>query len=149
MHFEPSKRHKTGLSEWSIMDGLKVKSGQAPDLFGHTVLPSSSRTVHFESGVFFRRVYLQNNTIFSEIFCHGPFLDHMQKLELDQVEESKYFVDMKLKYPEQKTLEDFNTLTDEKKNDREFMSNWLNDYFDPPGSEFQNHQFDQVKFHYR
>ena len=73
----------------------------------------------------------------------------MQKLKLDQVEESKYFVDMKLKYPEQKTLEDFKTLTDNEKNDREFMSNWLNDYFDPPGSEFQNHQFDQVKFHYR
>ena len=73
----------------------------------------------------------------------------MQKLKLDQVEESKYFVDMKLKFPEQKTLEDFNTLTDNDKNDREFMSNWLNDYFDPPGSEFQNHQFDQVKFHYR
>ena len=73
----------------------------------------------------------------------------MQKLKLDQVEESKYFVDMKLKYPEQKTLEDFNKLTDKEKNDREFMSNWLNDYFDPPGSEFQNHQFDQDKFHFR
>ena len=76
-------------------------------------------------------------------------MDHIQKLKLDQVEESKYFVDMKLKYPEQKTLEDFNILTDEEKNDREFMSNWLNDYFDPPGSEFQNHQFDQDKFHFR
>ena len=78
-----------------------------------------------------------------------PFLDHMQKLKLVQVEESKYFVDMKLKYPEQKTLEDFNNFTDKEKNDREFMSNWLNDYFDPPGSEFQNHQFDQDKFHFR
>jgi len=69
----------------------------------------------------------------------------MQKLNLDQVEESKYFVDMKLKYPEQKTLEDFNTLTDKEKYDRDFMSKWLDDYFDPPGSEFQNHQFEQVE----
>ena len=90
--------------------------------------------------------YFQFNHHFSKIFCHGPFLDHMQKLKLDQVDESKYFVDMKLKYSEQKTLEAFDTLTDNQKNDREFMSGWLNDYFDPPGSEFQNHQFDQVEY---
>ena len=69
----------------------------------------------------------------------------MQKLELDQVEESKYFVDMKLKYSEESTLRAFDMLSDTEKNDRDFMSNWLNDYFAPPGSEFQNHQFDQVE----
>ena len=98
--------------------------------------------------------------------------------------ESKYFVDMKLKYSEQSTLEAFEILSDKDKNDRNFMSNWLryvfkmmlganpligsfsksddligvernqgsnylktflSNYFDPPGSEFQNHQFDQVE----
>ena len=39
--------------------------------------------------------------------------------------ESKYFVDMKLKYSEQSTLEAFEILSDKDKNDRNFMSNWL------------------------
>ena len=81
----------------------------------------------------------------SQIYCHGPFLDHIQKLELSQVEESKYFVDMKLKQPEIDILNAFDQLTDDEKNDRDYMSDWLDIYFDRPGSEFENHQFDQVE----
>ena len=66
----------------------------------------------------------------------GPLLDTIQKLELDCIPESKYFVDMKLKMSEDEILKNFENLSKDEKSDKKFMKKWVQDHFDNPGSEF-------------
>lgn len=73
----------------------------------------------------------------SEIYCHGALLDTVQKAHI--FEDSKHFVDMKLKHPPAVVLDKF----------KEFMTDYPNptpakikgfvfDNFDPPGSELMD-----------
>ncbi|XP_055009132.1 trehalase-like isoform X2 [Boleophthalmus pectinirostris] len=72
----------------------------------------------------------------SEIYCTGPILDQVQKAKL--YDDDKYFVDMKLKDPPGIILFAFKNLSSESPTvPREKLQDFLNKYFEKPGTEFE------------
>ncbi|KFD54549.1 hypothetical protein M514_04494 [Trichuris suis] len=71
-------------------------------------------------------------TVLCQIYCEGPLLDAVQKAYLFL--DSKYFVDMSLKHSCNETLKAFFQLGDAINNE-EVLSTFVDDYFNPPGSE--------------
>ncbi|CAH0764744.1 unnamed protein product [Diatraea saccharalis] len=74
----------------------------------------------------------------SEIYCHGPLLDTVQMAGL--YNDSKTFVDMKLKYSPNITMGHFKEMmnrTDSRPTKAEIME-FVEQYFDPEGSEFDD-----------
>uniref|UniRef100_A0A0M3I3U5 Trehalase n=1 Tax=Ascaris lumbricoides TaxID=6252 RepID=A0A0M3I3U5_ASCLU len=67
-----------------------------------------------------------------QIYCNGPILKAVQDASL--FPDSKYFVDMPLKYDPVTTLKDFNELGERAK-DREVLQQFVDEHFDPPGFE--------------
>ncbi|XP_063971932.1 trehalase isoform X2 [Diachasmimorpha longicaudata] len=73
----------------------------------------------------------------SEIYCHGELLHTVQMATLYQ--DSKTFVDMKMKKPAEETLRAFHRMmnrTDQTPT-KEEIQNFVDNNFDPPGSEFE------------
>lgn len=73
----------------------------------------------------------------SMIYCHGPLLDTVQMAGL--YNDSKTFVDMKLKMPPNITMEHFKTMmqrTDSRPTKADIQE-FVNQNFDPEGSEFE------------
>lgn len=73
----------------------------------------------------------------SEIYCHGKLLETVQMARI--FNDSKYFVDMKMKMSPDEILEDFNAFMDKyhQNPSREDIASWVNTNFDPPGGEFE------------
>ncbi|XP_072309122.1 trehalase [Eucyclogobius newberryi] len=72
----------------------------------------------------------------SEIYCSGPILDQVQKAKL--YDDDKYFVDMKLKVSPDTILSAFKNLSSEFSTvSREKLQEFINMYFEKPGSEFE------------
>ncbi|KAJ8983512.1 hypothetical protein NQ317_012003 [Molorchus minor] len=77
-------------------------------------------------------------TCFSDIYCHGPLLDTIQMAKI--YEDSKTFVDMKMKYSPNETMKLFNNFMKnftEKKPSRTEVEGFVNEYFEPAGQEFE------------
>ncbi|KAL0809999.1 hypothetical protein ABMA28_010833 [Loxostege sticticalis] len=77
-------------------------------------------------------------TCFSEIYCHGPLLDTVQMAAL--FNDSKTFVDMKIRYSPNITMEHFRQMmnrTDSRPTKAEIME-FVQNNFDPEGSEFED-----------
>uniref|UniRef100_A0A3P9PQ13 Trehalase n=1 Tax=Poecilia reticulata TaxID=8081 RepID=A0A3P9PQ13_POERE len=75
---------------------------------------------------------------FSEIYCSGPVLHHMQEAKL--FNDDKHFVDMKLKLPPGEVLAAFQTLLNEWPNSsipKTKLEEFLGANFDKPGTEFE------------
>lgn len=73
----------------------------------------------------------------SEIYCYGELLDIVQMARI--YPDSKTFVDMKLKYGPEKTLESFKKWKSDYPNYTQIdVERFVNATFDPPGSEFEN-----------
>uniref|UniRef100_A0A3B5LGQ9 Trehalase n=1 Tax=Xiphophorus couchianus TaxID=32473 RepID=A0A3B5LGQ9_9TELE len=75
---------------------------------------------------------------FSEIYCSGPILHHMQEAKL--FNDDKHFVDMKLKSPPGEVLAAFQTLLNEWPNSSiptKELQEFLEANFDKPGTEFE------------
>lgn len=70
----------------------------------------------------------------SNIFCSGKLLHYVQMSRI--FNDSKYFVDMKLKYPQYQVEEDFNKLLNETNNkpDKRKLREFIKINFEPPGS---------------
>ncbi|XP_046987728.1 trehalase-like [Schistocerca americana] len=73
----------------------------------------------------------------SNIYCYGELLHTVQMASI--FSDSKTFVDMKLKYPPNETLQRFDEMMNRtKKNPTRFdIEVFLNDTFEPAGSEFE------------
>lgn len=73
----------------------------------------------------------------SEIFCHGELLD---KIQMSQIfEDSKHFVDMKLKFTPTIVLENWRKFMEEFPHaNTEKLKEFVFDNFDPPGSELED-----------
>ncbi|XP_058459133.1 trehalase isoform X2 [Malaya genurostris] len=73
----------------------------------------------------------------SEIYCHGKLLDTVQMMGIYQ--DSKTFVDMKMRKSPNETLASFNDFMDEKKNEpsKQDLQTWVELMFDKPGAEFE------------
>ncbi|KAK7883019.1 hypothetical protein WMY93_029193 [Mugilogobius chulae] len=72
----------------------------------------------------------------SDIYCSGPILDQVQKAKL--YDDDKYFVDMKLKVSPDIILSAFKNLSNESPAvPREKLQEFINMYFEKPGSEFE------------
>ncbi|XP_046406587.1 trehalase isoform X1 [Ischnura elegans] len=71
----------------------------------------------------------------SNIYCHGPLLDVVQKASL--YPDSKTFVDMKMKYSPEETLFRFQKMMNAtgSKPSRDDVEKFVNEAFDDPGSE--------------
>ncbi|KAK6644318.1 hypothetical protein RUM43_000585 [Polyplax serrata] len=73
----------------------------------------------------------------NDIYCYGELLHTIQMEHI--YPDSKTFVDMKLKFPANVTLENFRTLLN-KTNDKpttDDLADFLKDYFEPVGKEFE------------
>ncbi|MFH4982066.1 hypothetical protein AB6A40_008775, partial [Gnathostoma spinigerum] len=73
---------------------------------------------------------------FSQIYCHGPLLEAVQNAHL--FPDSKYFVDMPLKYDPVTTLRDFHDLGREAQNVSK-LQEFVDSHFDPPGFELEEY----------
>uniref|UniRef100_A0A7E4USK8 Trehalase n=1 Tax=Panagrellus redivivus TaxID=6233 RepID=A0A7E4USK8_PANRE len=71
-------------------------------------------------------------SLLSQIYCDGPILQAVQDARL--FPDSKYFVDMPLKYDPVRTLRDFYELG-ESSADVEVLKQFVDDHFEPPGHE--------------
>ncbi|XP_069695388.1 trehalase-like isoform X2 [Periplaneta americana] len=74
----------------------------------------------------------------SNIYCYGDLLHTVQMSML--YHDSKTFVDMKMKYPANETLERFQAMMKETGSHPTHLQieRFVNDTFDPPGSEFED-----------
>ncbi|XP_058835761.1 trehalase-like [Topomyia yanbarensis] len=74
----------------------------------------------------------------SEIYCHGKLLDTVQMMAIYQ--DSKTFVDMKMRKSPNETLASFNDFMEEKKNapSKQDLKTWVELMFDKPGAEFED-----------
>lgn len=75
---------------------------------------------------------------YSDIYCHGPLLHTIQMAKI--YEDSKTFVDMKMRYPPNETLNKFEEFM-EKHNStptRNDVKTFVNDTFEPAGQEFED-----------
>ncbi|XP_018571291.1 trehalase isoform X2 [Anoplophora glabripennis] len=80
-------------------------------------------------------------TCFSDIYCHGSLLKTIQMAKI--YEDSKTFVDMKMKHSPNETMQFFNdfmkNFTDNNKTpDRAEVEGFVNTYFEPAGQEFED-----------
>ncbi|XP_075219762.1 trehalase-like isoform X2 [Lycorma delicatula] len=85
-------------------------------------------------------------TCSSDIYCHGPLLHTVQMASI--YEDSKTFVDMKMKYDRTETLRRFKEMMKETKHTptRIDVERFVNETFDPPGSEFESYEpFDWIQ----
>lgn len=75
---------------------------------------------------------------FSEIYCYGRIIDSVMKNRI--YDDSKTFVDLKLKLPPNETLESFDTFMAGVGNEpsKDELQKWLDDNFDPTGSELES-----------
>lgn len=75
----------------------------------------------------------------SEIYCHGRIIDLVMRKSI--FEDSKTFVDMKLKKPPNETLDEFDKFVTSVNNrpTQNQLLNWVNANFDPKGSELELH----------
>lgn len=73
---------------------------------------------------------------FSDIYCHGPLLHTVQTAKL--FDDSKTFVDMKMKQPPPQTLENFHKFMKEHDHDplQEDVNDFVRNNFEDAGSEF-------------
>ncbi|KAL7631224.1 UNVERIFIED_CONTAM: hypothetical protein RMT77_018471 [Armadillidium vulgare] len=78
-----------------------------------------------------------NQNMISNIFCSGKILHYVQMSRI--FNDSKHFVDMKLKYPVWKVEDEFKLLLNVTNNnpDKEDLKKFVEKNFDPPGSGFQ------------
>lgn len=79
-----------------------------------------------------------NGYYYSEIYCHGRLLQTVQMARI--YEDSKFFVDMKLRRPPNETLLLFDKFMDkwQQKPDKFNMINFVNENFDEAGMEFED-----------
>ncbi|KAJ8927243.1 hypothetical protein NQ314_020323 [Rhamnusium bicolor] len=78
-------------------------------------------------------------TCFSDIFCHGSLLDTIQMAKI--YEDSKTFVDMKMKYLPNETMNHFNNFMKnfpQRRPNRTEVEVFVNEYFEPAGQEFED-----------
>ncbi|EDW01419.1 GH21428 [Drosophila grimshawi] len=70
-----------------------------------------------------------------QIYCHGPLLHTVQMAKLFQ--DSKTFVDMKLKFAPEKTMEDFEAMMESKNNNpsQDEIREFVNSHFGDKGTE--------------
>uniref|UniRef100_A0A915HM11 Trehalase n=1 Tax=Romanomermis culicivorax TaxID=13658 RepID=A0A915HM11_ROMCU len=71
----------------------------------------------------------------SQIYCEGPILKAVQEARL--FNDSKYFVDMPLKFDPMATLKDFEKVVDKIKDDRDLLSKFVDSHFSPPGTDLE------------
>lgn len=81
---------------------------------------------------------LNNNLNYSEIYCHGSLLHTVQMARI--YEDSKTFVDMKMKLPPNETMEKFLNFMSSTNNapTRAQVRDFVNDTFEPAGQEFED-----------
>lgn len=74
----------------------------------------------------------------SDIYCHGRLLDTIQSSKI--YEDSKTFVDMKLKYPPNITLQKFDKFMERFNNtpSRGDVIDFVSEHFEPEGQEFEH-----------
>lgn len=73
----------------------------------------------------------------SEIYCHGKLLDTVQMMGI--YNDSKTFVDMKMKKTPNETLAAFNDFMEKNESpSKENLQLWVESMFDKPGSEFED-----------
>ena len=74
----------------------------------------------------------------SNIYCYGSLLDTVQRTRFE--EDSKTFVDMKLKHPPEETLAKFNEFLAKHRNkpQKPAIRNFVKATFDPEGQEFED-----------
>lgn len=95
-----------------------------------------------------RQILSQNFFHFnSEIYCHGRLLDTVQMARI--YNDSKTFVDMKLKQSPDVTLQAFDNFmekfSESNKPSKDQIQEWVEQNFDPRGSEFENWTPDDFK----
>lgn len=75
----------------------------------------------------------------SEIYCHGRIIDLVMRMSI--FEDSKTFVDMKLKKSPNETLDEFDNFVSSVNNrpTQDQLVKWVNENFDPKGSELERH----------
>lgn len=73
----------------------------------------------------------------SEIYCYGRIIDRVMKNHI--FNDSKTYVDSKLKVPPEETLKLFDAFMEKNGNDptKDQLTAWVNENFDPPGSEIE------------
>lgn len=75
---------------------------------------------------------------YSEIYCHGRIIDNVMKAHI--FNDSKTFVDRKLKKPPNETLQSFDDFMMKLNNNptKDQLQMWVEDSFDPTGSELED-----------
>jgi Trehalase len=76
----------------------------------------------------------------SEIYCYGRIIDSVMKNHI--FNDSKTYVDLKLKKPPNDTLQSFDKfmLTVNNQPSQDQLQKWVEESFDPSGSELENHK---------
>jgi alpha,alpha-trehalase len=76
----------------------------------------------------------------SEIYCHGRIIDAVMSKHI--FNDSKIYVDLKLKKPPNETLKSFDDFMATVNNvpSQDQLQNWVESNFEPPGSELENHK---------
>lgn len=74
----------------------------------------------------------------SEIYCHGKIIDNVMNAHI--FNDSKTYVDLKLKKPPNETLQLFDMFMSEFNNQpsKDQLQAWVEKNFDPAGSELEN-----------
>lgn len=74
-------------------------------------------------------------SLLCQIYCEGPLLNAVQESKM--FNDSKYFVDMSLKYDPAVTLRDFDQISGKIHENEELLRNFVESHFNPPGSDLE------------